>query len=118
MLPRSKTIALVLCLFLMAFKAVASGIFVQSALERAHHVSAYSISAHVQESHDNKDSGDDKQPQASSLNLMSHITANLSDIGFAVLFIPYQTVRFGLEGDSLHSQNYPDTAFKPPKAAA
>ena len=102
----------------MAFKAVASGIFVQSALERAHNVSAYSISAHVQESHDHKDSGDDKQPQASSLNLMSHITANCSDIGFTVLFIPYQTVRFGLEGDSLHSQNYPDTAFKPPKAAA
>jgi hypothetical protein len=49
---------------------------------------------------------------------MSHITANLNELGLIVLAIPFQATKFCLESDSLLSQNYPDTAFKPPKAIA
>jgi hypothetical protein len=118
MMPRSKTIVLAISLFLITFRVMASGIFVESAIERAHHISNYSISASAQQPHDGKESADDKHHQASSLNLMSHITANLNELGFSVLVIPYQSIKFGLESDSLLTQNYPDTAFKPPKAIA
>ena len=96
---------------------MASEIFVESAIERAQHVSNYSISASAQQSHDSIISVD-KHHQVSSLNLMSHITANLNELGFTVLAIPFQATKFCLESDSLLSQNYPDTAFKPPKAIA
>lgn len=117
MLPSSKTIVLVISLFLITFRVMASGIFVESAIERAHHISAYSISASAtQHLYDSKESADNKHHQASSLNLMSHITANLNELGFTVLAIPFQVTKFCLESDFLTSQNYPDTAFKPPKA--
>jgi hypothetical protein len=118
MLPRSKTIVLAISLFLITFRVMSSEIFVESAIERAHHISTYSISVSTQQSHDSKESADDKHHQASSLNLMSHITAHLNEIGFSVLTIPHQATKFCLESDFFPSQNYPDTAFKPPKAIA
>ena len=118
MLPRCKTIVLIISLFLIAFRVMASGIFVESAIKRAHHISAYSISAFAQHSLESKESADHKHHQATTLNLMSHITANLNELGFTVLAISFQVAKFCLESDFLLSQNYPDTAFKPPKAIA
>ena len=118
MLPRSKTIVLAISLFLITFRVMASGVFVESAIERAHHISTYSISPSTQHLLESNESAFDKHHQASSLNLMSHITANLNELGFTVLAISSQASKFCLESDSSLSQNYPDTAFKPPKAIA
>jgi len=118
MFSRSKTLVLLMCLFLISFKVVASGIFIQVGLERAHQFSGYGSSISAQQAQDNSESDSEKQPTASTLNLMSHITAHLSEDGVTVFAAPYQLIKFGVANDSLHTQNYPDSAFKPPKANA
>ena len=115
MLPRTKSVVLAICLFLIAFKVVASGIFVEAALERVHHSIAASASAASQQVRDSKESADDKHHQVASLNLMSHILANFSDAVSPLILPCSQAVRFRFVNDSLRAQHFPDSAFKPPK---
>jgi hypothetical protein len=70
-----------------------------------------------QQAHNSPESADDKE-QVHTMYLMSHVTANISDIG-AAFFIPTTTAhKFALENEVLFTQNFPDSAFKPPKANA
>ena len=50
--------------------------------------------------------------------LMSHVTANISDIGIAVFLPSISVTRFSIANEVLFTQNFPDSAFKPPKAKA
>ena len=114
MLLRSKTLVLLICLFLIAFKAAAGSIFIQSAIERAEFASSYSNASMSQQAHNSSDSADDKE-QVHTMYLMSHVTANISETTIAV-FVPHMTKhKFVLTNESLFTQNFPDSAFKPPK---
>ena len=118
MLIRSKTIILAACLFLIAFKVLASGIFIQAALERAHHSSPSRICMIAPQDRGTNQSSDSKHHQASSLNLMSHITANLSNAAVILFTPPEALMPSALPRAFAFTQNFPDSAFKPPKAIA
>ena len=109
----SKTLVLLMCLFLIAFKVAAGSIFIQSAIERAELAGSYAS----QQAHNSSDSADDKE-QVHAMYLMSHVTANISEIRIAV-FLPSMTMhQFAMANEVLLTQNFPDSAFKPPKAIA
>jgi hypothetical protein len=50
--------------------------------------------------------------------IMSHVTANISDIGITVFLPPTSAAKFSVANEVLFTQNFPDSAFKPPKAQA
>jgi hypothetical protein len=117
MLLRSKTFVLLICLFLIAFKAAAGSIFIQSAIERAELAGSYGNSSMSQQAHNSPESADDKE-QVHTMYLMSHVTANISE-NRLVVFLPSMTMRkFTSANEALFTQNFPDSAFKPPKAIA
>jgi hypothetical protein len=118
MLPRSKTVVLLICLFLISFKVAAAGVFVQAALERAHQVSVCGQDSAAQQAGESKSATDDKHHPVSSLNLMSHITAIESSDSAPNFALTYKTIKFGVASNSLRPQNIPDSAFKPPKTSA
>ena len=117
MLLRSKTLVLLICLFLIAFKAAAGSIFIQSAIERAELAGSYSNASMSQQAHNSSESADDKE-QVHTMYLMSHVTANISDVGIAIFLPLITTHKFTSAKEVLFSQNFPDSAFKPPKAIA
>ena len=117
MLFRNKTLVLLICLFLIAFKAAAGSIFIQAAIERAELAGSYSNYSTAQQAHSGSESTDDKE-QVHTIYLMSHVTANISGDGI-IFFLPPMTKRkFVLANEVLLTQNFPDSAFKPPKAIA
>jgi len=117
MLLRSKTLVLLICLTLIAFKAAAGSIFIQAAIERAELAGSYSNATMTQQAHNSSDSADDKE-QVHTMYLMSHVTANISETRITV-FLPTLTKhKFVLTNEALFTQNFPDSAFKPPKANA
>ena len=117
MLLRSKTLVLLLCLFLIAFKAAAGSIFIQSAIERAELAGSYSNSLAAQQVHSSSESADDKE-QVYTMYLMSHVTANMTDVGVVFFLPPVTKHKFALANEASFTQNFPDSAFKPPKAVA
>ena len=117
MLLRSKTLILLACLFLIAFKAAAGSIFIQSAIERAELAGSCSICSMSQQVHNSPGSAEDKE-QVHTMYLMSHVTANISDVGIVIFLPPITTNKFTPAKEVLFSQNFPDSAFKPPKAIA
>jgi hypothetical protein len=118
MTPRSKTMIILVCLFLISFKVAAAGVFVQAALERAHQAGDYSQSLTAHPSYEGKSPADDKSHPASSLNLMSHITAIESKANLPAFKLSSQTSSFWIISDPTRAQNIPDPAFKPPKTSA
>ena len=112
---RSKTLVLLICLFLIAFKVAASSIFIQAAIERAELAGSYSNASMSQQAHNSSDSADDKE-QVHTMYLMSHVTANITEIGITVFSPPISVATFSIANEVLFSQNFPDSAFKPPKA--
>jgi len=117
MLLRSKTLVLLICLVLIAFKAAAGSIFIQAAIERAELAGSYSNASMSQQAHNSSDSADDKE-QVHTMYLMSHVTANISENSITV-FLPQITKhKFVLTNETLFTQNFPDSAFKPPKTNA
>lgn len=117
MLPRSKTIVLFICLFLVAFKAAAGSIFIQSAIERVELAGSYCKISDAQLINHSPDADDDKA-QVHTMYLMSHVTANISETGVAICLPPISVAKFFITNDPALTQNFPDSAFKPPKAAA
>ena len=117
MLIRSKTLVLLICLFLIAFKAAAGSIFIQSAIERAELAGGYSNSLVAQQAYATSESADDKE-QVHTMYLMSHVTANINDVGIAFFVPPTTAHKFAPTNEVLLTQNFPDSAFKPPKAIA
>jgi len=47
---------------------------------------------------------------------MSHVTANISEAGITVFPLLKTPIQFAIANEVLFSQNFPDSAFKPPKA--
>jgi hypothetical protein len=117
MLLRSKTLVLLICLFLIAFKGAAGSIFIQSAIERAELAASYSNASVSQQAYSSSESADDKE-QVHTMYLMSHVTANISDVGIAFFLSPFIKQKFVLADEVLFTQNFPDSAFKPPKVIA
>ena len=114
MLLRSKTLILLICLFLIAFKAAAGSIFIQAAIERAELAGGYSNASASQQAHGSSESADDKG-QVHTMYLMSHVTANISDVGIVIFLPPMTKHKFAIANEALFTQNFPDSAFKPPK---
>jgi len=110
----SRSLAILLCLFLISFKVAASSIFIDAAIERAHMQNTCFTEATAQGGHFSKESADDKQ-QSHALFLMSHITANISNTEISVPFQSVQSMALRSMADVLYTQNIPDSAFKPPK---
>jgi len=73
--------------------------------------------ATAQGGHFSKESADDKQ-QSHALFLMSHITANISNVEVSAPFQSAQLITLRPMADVLYTQNFPDSAFKPPKVTA
>jgi hypothetical protein len=115
MLPRSKTVVLLICLFLIAFKAAAGSIFIQAAIEQAQIDGLYANAPISQQSYEGAGSFTDKQ-QVHTMHLMSHVVANISETGATVFLSPKTPSQFAIANKVLFTQNYPDSAFKPPKA--
>ena len=117
MLIRRKTFVILACLFLIAFKAAAGSIFIQSAIERAELAGDCGNASFSQQAHNSPESADDKE-QVHTIYLMSHVTANISE-NRAVVFLPSMAMhKFTSVNEALFTQNFPDSAFKPPKALA
>ena len=117
MLLRSKTLALLICLFLIAFKAAAGIIFIQAALERAELANSYANGSIMMQAQSIAESADDKEP-VHTMYLMSHVIANITEIGIAVFSPPISVATFSIANEVLFTQNFPDSAFKPPKVTA
>ena len=117
MLPRSKTIVLLICLFLIAFKVAAGSIFIQAAVERVQIDGSCANVPISQQSYEGAGSFTDKH-QAHTMHLMSHVTGNISEAGITVFSLPKTPIQFAIANEVLFSQNFPDSAFKPPKATA
>lgn len=117
MLLRSKTFVLLLCICLVAFKAAAGSIFIQAAIERAELVGSYSNISVSQEAHISSESSGDKE-QVHTIHLMSHVTANITENGIIIFLPRVSTNKFTSTDEVLFTQNFPDSAFKPPKAIA
>lgn len=117
MRSRNRSLIILICLFLISFKVAAGSVFIDAAIERAQmHQDVFStfISDH---SHAGKDA-DSGQQESRTLFLMSHVTANISENRISVFLPPITHHKFALANEVLFTQNFPDTAFKPPKAIA
>ena len=117
MFSRSKTLVLFICFFLIAFKVAASSIFIEAAIERAELANFYANGSIALQAHKISESGDNKE-QVHTLYLMSHVTANISEIRITVFSPLISLVTFSNVNEVLFKQNFPDSIFKPPKATA
>jgi hypothetical protein len=115
MLPRRKTLVLFICFFLIAFKVAASSIFIQTAIEQAQIDSSYANVPISQQSHESARAFADKH-QVHTMHLMSHVTGNISEAGITIFSPSKIPIQFVVANEVLFSQNFPDSAFKPPKS--
>lgn len=117
MRSNSRSLVILVCLFLISFKVAASSIFIEAAIERAQMHQSTHASFMAVEVGSSKESADEKQ-DAHSLFLMSHVTANISDIAIAVPYRAIDSAVFNGSHEILFTQNFPDSAFKPPKVTS
>lgn len=113
----SRPLVILLCLFLISFKVAASSVFIDVAIERAQmHQIAFTgfISQDSRASHQSTDG----EQHSHTLFMMSHVTANVSDMSIAIPLHPSETMAFISSNKILCTQNFPDSAFKPPKTTA
>ena len=117
MRSRNRSLVILICLFLISFKVAAGSVFIDAAIERAHmHQTSYSNLVFDQ-SHTDRDTDGGKQ-ESRTLFLMSHVTANISEICTTVFLPSISAFKFFIANEVLFTQNFPDTAFKPPKIRA
>ncbi|MEA9569030.1 hypothetical protein [Polynucleobacter sp. AP-Nickl1-40-C4] len=114
MVLSKKTLIIGLCLLLIAFRAAAGNIFIQSAVERVHLQVNSCSSLGAEHALTQQDSTDDKQP-VSAMYVMYHVTANVSDTQILIPAQAESVIAYGMRGDRLYFDNIPDSAFKPPK---
>ncbi|MBU3594083.1 hypothetical protein ICN42_08250 [Polynucleobacter sp. 71A-WALBACH] len=117
MRSRYRSLVILLCLLLITFRAAAGSVFIEAAIERAQMQQTLFSEYASDPGRLNKETSDGQQ-QSHSLFLMSHVTANISDTNIIVSFQPSELVLFNCLGDILTTQNFPDSAFKPPKVSA
>lgn len=99
---------------MIAFKAAAGSIFVQSAMERAQlqsHACMVSVDAKTISSNA---LSDDQQP-VHTMYLMYHVTANISDTRIHIPEQAESVISYAIQGDRLYFDNIPESVFKPPK---
>jgi hypothetical protein len=102
---------------LISFKVAAGSVFIDAAIERAQmHQTLFSDVASEQ-GHAGNETANGQQ-QSHTLFLMSHVTANVSDTSIIVPFRPTEAIAFNCFSDIIFTQNFPDSAFKPPKIIA
>ena len=92
----------------------AGSVFIDAAIERALMYQTSFAGFVSDQSHINKETADGQQ-QSHTLFLMSHVTANVSDNSIIVPFRATEAITFNCFNDILFTQNFPDSAFKPPK---
>jgi hypothetical protein len=112
---RKNSLVILICLFLISFKVAAGNIFVDAALERAQMHQASVASLVSDQNHHAKESTDGEQ-QSHTLFLMSHVTANISGMDIILFTPPVFQFIFAATSEELFTQNFPDSAFKPPKS--
>ena len=100
---------------MIAFKVAAGSIFIQAAIERAELAYSYANGSIVMQVQNIAESVDDKEP-VHTMYLMSHVTANITEIEITVFSPSIAVASFSIVNEVLFSQNFPDSAFKPPKA--
>jgi hypothetical protein len=115
MRSRNRSLAILICLFLISFKVAAGSIFIDAAIERAQMQQALFVGFASGHDHASKQTSDGQQSH--SLFLMSHVTANISDTGVVVPSISNEIMSLGSFAEILFTQNFPDSAFKPPKVS-
>ena len=116
MRSRNRFLVILICLFLTSFKVAAGSVFVDAAIERAQmHQNSIAGVSHEQ-SYAGKDAVGEQQSH--SLFLMSHVTANISEVGIVVIHPPLIPLKFINANELSFTQNFPDSVFKPPKAQA
>ena len=115
MQSRKRSLTILICLFLISFKVAAGSIFIDAAIERVqmHNIS---FASHVSDQGQHTNEPADGEQQSHTLFLMSHVTANVSDIGITVHLPSISEFKFVVTSQVLFTQNFPDSAFKPPKA--
>ena len=114
----NRSIMIFLCFCLILFKAAAGSIFVEAAIERAQ-ISQALFSGSISDYSHISNQTTDGQLQSHTLFLMSHVTANISDNSSIIVpFSPTTIFTFARFSNFLSTQNFPDSAFKPPKAIA
>ncbi len=114
MKSHSRSLSILICLFLISFKVAASSVFIEAAIERAEMYKSFQLGTAAVEIGLQSDSSDDKQ-DACSLFLMSHVTASVSAINILVQDQKVESASLRAVYDILFTQNIPDSAFKPPK---
>jgi hypothetical protein len=102
---------------LIAFRAAAGSVFIETAIERAQMQQTLFSGFASDLSHLSQETANSQQ-QSHSLFLMNHVTANISDTNIIVSFQPLEAFVFNCLSDILATQNFPDSAFKPPKVSA
>jgi hypothetical protein len=113
MLLRKKTLVLFICFFMIAFKAAAGSIFIQAAIERAELAYSYANGSIVMQVQNIAESVDDKEP-VHTMYLMSHVTANITEIGITVLH-RFQLIRFLLQMKFCFRKTSPTQPLSHPK---
>ena len=114
MRSRNRSLVILICLFLISFKVAAGSVFIDAAIERALMYQTSFAGFVSDQSHINKETADGQQ-QSHTLFLMSHVTANVSDTSIIIPFRSTEAITFYCFSDILFTQNFPDSAFKPPK---
>ncbi|MES2586037.1 MAG: hypothetical protein V4536_03875 [Pseudomonadota bacterium] len=117
MRSRNRSLVILLCLFLISFKVAAGSVFIDAAIERAQMHQASFAGFVLDQGHANTETADGQQ-QSHTLFLMSHVTANVSDTSIIVPFRTTEAIAFNCFSEILFTQNFPDSAFKPPKVTA
>lgn len=114
MRSRNRSVVTLVILFLISFKVVAGSVFIDAAIERAQIKQALFSGSVSEQGHASKETADGQQ-QSHTLFLMSHVTANISDTSIIIPFYSDIAITFNFINDTLFTQNFPDSAFKPPK---
>ena len=113
----SRSLVILLCLFLISFKVTAGSIFIDAAIERAQMHQTATV-GHVSVGEHENPQLTDGEPQSHTLFLMSHVTANVSDTSIPIPFYSNEAMVFNYSNEILYTQNFPDSDFKPPKLTA
>ncbi|QWD91561.1 hypothetical protein [Polynucleobacter sp. MWH-Braz-FAM2G] len=116
MRSRNRFLVILICLFLTSFKVAAGSVFVDAAIERAQMHQNSIAGTSLEQSHAGKEVVGEQQSH--SLFLMSHVTANISEIGIVVIDPPLISLKSINAKKLSFTQNFPDSAFKPPKGQA
>ncbi|CAM3776894.1 hypothetical protein [Polynucleobacter antarcticus] len=109
-----KSLIVMICLFVISFKVASGGVFIQSAIERAHLLSSAYTSVEIQKTISSKNSVEDKEP-VHSMYLMSHVLAALSESTIVMPLISERQMKYSTASDPYHADNIPDSVYKPPK---